>query len=324
MDFRNCILKEQQQGAVKIIEQEVNPYLEVSQEINAVEPKPVLFKNVLGMQLATNFFNNREGYADCLNIPLNDFLRNLSHKLTHNQISLEVKDTDYGEVEWDEVDLARLPILTHYKGDGGPYISAGVWVVNDPVLGHNLSYHRLMVIDKTRGAVRVVENRGMHQALANSGGEVEVAICLGVSPAILLAAACSPSKDINEIELAARLDSITLVKCKTVDLHVPADSEIVLEGHFINKNVAEGPFVDITGTWDKVRRQPIVEITRIAHRKSPIYHALVPGKAEHRILMGLPKEIDIYNEVNKVCRCLDVNIPKGGCAWLHAVVKGNI
>ena len=142
-----------------------------------------------------------------------------------------------------------------------------------------------------------------------------------VSPTLLLAAACSPSENVNEMELAARLDHISLVKCKTVNLHVPEDCEIVLEGRFINKLATEGPFVDITSTWDKIRKQPVVEITRIAYRSNPIYHALVPGRAEHRILMGMPKELDIYNEVSKICQCLDVHITDGGCAWLHAVIQ---
>lgn len=321
MDFRTCIHKQQQQGFLKLIKQEVDPNLQVSHKISAVEPNPVLFENIKGMQLAANLFCKRKNYSRYLNLPMNDFLHNLSHKLTHAKISLKVDNAIYGDIEWEEIDLTKLPILTHYQGDGGRYITSGVWIVNDPLLGCNLSFHRMMVLNANQGSVRVVENRGMHRTLINSGGEAEVAICIGVSPAILLAAACSPPENADEMELAARLDQISLVKCKTVSLYVPEDCEIVLEGHFINKLANEGPFLDITGTWDKIRQQPVVEITRIAHRRNPIYHALVPAKAEHRILMGMPKELDIYNEVNKVCRCLDVRVTDGGCAWLHAVVK---
>jgi 2,5-furandicarboxylate decarboxylase 1 len=323
MDFRSCINRARQREYFLQIDQPLNANLDAANKIIEHEPHPVLLKNINDIQVAANIFSQRENYADCLNIPEDDFLRSLSDILNNETAAIQKNDSVYGEVEWDGVNLTKLPILTHYVGDGGPYITSAVWIVKDPVLRRNLSYHRFMVLNKTQGSVRVVENRGMYQAIKNSGGEAEVAICIGVSPAVLLAAACSPPANVDEIELAARLDKVELVKCKTVDLDVPIDCEIVLEGRFIKQFASEGPFVDITGTWDKVRQQPIVEITRIAHRKNPIYHALIPGKSEHQMLMGMPKELDIYNAVNEVCKCLDVHMTKGGNAWLHTVVKIN-
>jgi len=113
----------------------------------------------------------------------------------------------------------------------------------------------------------------------------------------------------------------TVVDSLGRNVQVPADCEIVIEGHFTGETGNEGPFVDITGTWDYVRNQPVLEVTRIASRQNPIYHALIPGRSEHKTLMGMPKELDIYNKVNDVCTCLDVNMTTGGCSWLHAVVK---
>jgi len=321
MDFRTCILMEKDNNRLREVETAINPYLDLARQIHAFEQEPVLFKNWNEFQVAANIFCNRDSYAKYLQIPIDHFLEHLSHRFKNEPAAMKTENRYYGEVEITPVDLSRLPILTHYNGDGGPYITAGVWIVNDPEYGRNLSYHRMMIINKRQGAVRVVENRGMHHALSQQQENAEVAICIGASPAVLLAAACSPAKDVDELQLAARLDQITLLKCKTVDLQVPADCEIVLEGHFTNRSAAEGPFVDITGTWDKVRQQPIVEITRIAHRQHPIYHALLPGKAEHRMLMGMPKEIDIYNQVSQICPCLDVRVTEGGCAWLHAVLK---
>lgn len=321
MDFRSSVLEEEKRGRLQRIKHEINPYLQTTGFISKFEPKSLLFENVNSMSVAANIFSTREKYARYLHIPEDTFLSSLNEKMLHGDSVIEVSDSIYGEAEINPVDLRKLPILTHYSGDGGPYVTSGVWIVNDPQFGVNLSYHRFMIINSTEGTVRVVENRGMHTALKNSAGKAEVAICIGVSPAVLLAAACSPEMDVNEIELAARLDRIVLQRCKTVDLNAPADSEIVLEGKFTGEMASEGPFVDITSTWDEIREQPVLEITRIAFRKNPIYHALLPGKAEHRMLMGMPKEIDIYNEVNKECKCLDVNITPGGCAWLHAVIK---
>lgn len=117
------------------------------------------------------------------------------------------------------------------------------------------------------------------------------------------------------------LQKLELVKCKTIDIEVPKDCEIVLEGRITKEMTTEGPFLDLTGIVDKSRQQPIVEIKCITHRKNPIYQTILAGKNEHKFLMGLPKTPTIFNEVNKVCECKDVYITPGGCSWLHAVVQ---
>jgi UbiD family decarboxylase len=104
-------------------------------------------------------------------------------------------------------------------------------------------------------------------------------------------------------------------------MEVPADTEFVLEGRITKITTKEGPFLDLTETYDKVREQPVIEIKRITRRKDAIFHALLPGKGEHKILMGMPREPTIFNEVNKVCRCKNVLVTPGGASWLHAVVQ---
>jgi UbiD family decarboxylase len=148
-----------------------------------------------------------------------------------------------------------------------------------------------------------------------------VAICIGVSLAVHLAASMSPAPGVDELSVANSLAPTPLVKCVTNDLHVPADAEIVLEGRITHRHVAEGPFMDLTETMDFVRQQPVVEIDLVTHRRDPIFHALLPGGLEHKLLMGMPKEPTIFAEVNRVARCTAVNITPGGTSWLHAVVQ---
>jgi UbiD family decarboxylase len=321
MNFEDAIIIEKNSGRLKTVSEPLPPYLQVSKRLIELEPDPVLFESVSDMKVAGNIFCSREKLADYLQLPHSDFLSQLAQKLDSPEKALEVRQQIYGDQELSNVDLSKLPILFHYPGDGGYYLTSAVWIVNDPALGRNLSYHRMMLLDQKRGSVRVVENRGTHHALAHSQGKAEVAICIAPPPAVLLAASFSPPGEIDEMELAARLTPITLAPCKTIDLHVPIDCEIILEGHFTGEFANEGPFVDITGTWDIVRQQPVVEITRIAWRNNPIYHALVPGRSEHKILMGMPKEVDIFKAVNQVCHCCDVTMTSGGCSWLHAVVQ---
>jgi UbiD family decarboxylase len=145
---------------------------------------------------------------------------------------------------------------------------------------------------------------------------------------VLVAAATSVEIGINELEIANALSALylneplNLVHAKTVDLLVPAEAEFVLEGTvYSNQRHAEGPFVDLTETYDIVRNEPVFVVKTITHRKDAIWHALLPGALEHKLLMGMPREPTIFKKVNEVVKCLDVNVNPGGCSWLHAIVQ---
>ncbi len=115
---------------------------------------------------------------------------------------------------------------------------------------------------------------------------------------------------------------------ETVELmngtEIPADVEFAFVGTIdANELENEGPFVDLTNTYDVVRKQPVMRVKKIYHRTNPIFHALLPGGLEHKVLMGMPREPTIFNEVSKVVDCNDVSITSGGCSWLHGVVSIN-
>lgn len=222
------------------------------------------------------------------------------------------------EVVEKEVDLHKIPILTHCEQDGGPYATAGIVVAKDKEYGYNASYHRLMLIGKDRVAARILP-RHLNEFI--NRGNREVGIAFGNHPAFLFAAAVSCEIGKSELAIANRLKETKYVKCATNDSLVPADCELVLEGTVTDELVDEGPFPDITGAYDIVRRQRVVKINRITHRSEPIYQAILPGGAEHRILMGMPREATIFREVNRTCTCIDVRLTPGGSSWLHAAIK---
>jgi UbiD family decarboxylase len=90
----------------------------------------------------------------------------------------------------------------------------------------------------------------------------------------------------------------------------------------LDERAAEGPFVDLTGTYDIVRQEPVFQVTCLTHRKDALWQALLPGKREHQMLMGMPREPTIFKEVQGAgVTCLDVNVNPGGCSWLHAIIR---
>jgi UbiD family decarboxylase len=118
-------------------------------------------------------------------------------------------------------------------------------------------------------------------------------------------------------------NTLRLARCEHVDAVAVADAELVLEGRIsASREVDEGPFVDITGTYDVRRKQPVVEVVGVAHREDYIYEALLPASAEHRLLMGLPHEVLVWDAVSRVVpKVHAVNLSAGGCGWLHVVVS---
>ena len=193
-------------------------------------------------------------------------------------------------------DLDRLPILRHCAGDGGRYISSGVVIARHPHYGQNLDFHRCMQFSSNEMAVRVVRSRHF-DAFLEELGEVDVAVCIGNPPNVLAAAATSVEIGVNELEIANALERLPVVKAKSVDVHVPAESEFVLEGTiYLDRRHAEGPFVDLTETQDIVRQEPVLVVKTVTHRKDAIWQALLPGALEHKLLMGMPREPTIFRE----------------------------
>jgi 2,5-furandicarboxylate decarboxylase 1 len=323
LGFRSFLETLEKSGELTRISKVVSTEYEMAGVIEALREKPVFFENVKesSIPVAAGLLASKEIICRALKLKKEHLLHNLSRAIENPLPPEVVEKGECQEIVEHAVDLTKLPIMRYTEKDGGKYVASAVSIVRDPELGRNMCFHRLMLIDKNRFVARIVEERGTDTALKKSGGELDVAICIGNSTAVLLAAATSLPKGVDELGMANALERIELVKCKTIDLEVPKDCEIVLEGRIIKEKAAEGPFLDTTGTIDKIRQQPVVEIKCFTHREKPIYQTLLPGRHEHQFLMGMPKEPTIFNEVNKVCKCRDVYITPGGCSWLHAVVQ---
>lgn len=326
MNLRRFLEWAEGTGHLALIERPVDPNLEMARVIHALEGRPLLFADPMrpGWQVVTGMCSGREHFAWALNTDRQGIVPRLVQALNQPVAPPVVGDAPCQQVVIRAPDLATLPILRHLPGDGGPYITAGVSVIRDPEYGRNVSFHRLMQVGPRTFTARIVEGRGTETAWRKAvaeGRELEVAICLGAPVHVLLAAAMSPAKGVDELAIAQGLAPTPVTRCLTLDLEVPAECEAVLEGRITGRMADEGPFIDLTETWDGVRCQPLIEIDCITHHRHPIYHALLPGGLEHKLLMGLPREPTIFQAVSQVVDCRAVSITPGGMSWLHAVVQ---
>jgi anhydromevalonate phosphate decarboxylase len=321
LSFRKWVEKLRANGKLTEAKRPLSSQLEAAAFIKALEPKPTLLR-VGGCEIpvAANVCASRSLIAEYLNIQPSQIVSKLLAAIEHPTKPQRADNPPCFEVSEKQVDLNRLPLLLHAEKDGGKYISSAVVVARHPELGQNVSFHRLMQIGKDELAIRIVP-RHLHTFLEKSKGDLPIAICIGNAPNVLLAGACSVELGRDELEIANSLEPLKVTKCAEADCYVPAETEFVLVGRITGKVHEEGPFIDLTETYDLVRPQHVVKIDRLYHRERPIYHALIPGGLEHKMLMGTPREPTIYREVSKVCDCADVFITPGGASWLHAIVK---
>ena len=329
MTLRDYLKQLSQSGKLLSVSTPVSKTYEIAGLLKSLEPQPVLFRNVKEspFQVVGNLLSSKAAFADYLGIPASAIIPTMMHAIDHCQPCPVIPDAPCQEVVNEQPDLDDLPLLRHCALDGGNYISSGVFVARHPRYGQNLDFHRAMQFSQTEMAIRVVRGRHFDRYLEELG-KLDVAVCIGVLPEVLVAAASSVELGVDELEIANALSihclnrPLNLVHAQTVDLLIPAEAEFVLEGTvYRDRRHPEGPFVDLTGTYDSVRNEPVFEVKAITHRQDAIWHALLPGALEHKLLMGMPREPTIFKKVNEVVRCLDVNIDPGGCSWLHAIVQ---
>lgn len=323
MNLRDFLKKLEKEDKLTRVEKSVSHKYEIANIIYTLDEKPVIFDNVkdFDFPVFAGICSDRDIIAEGLSTTKEKLLKHLVKALQKPVEPEIMKNGSCQDVVIKNPDLSKIPILYHLKGDGGRYGSATVATIKDPDTGRNVSYHRLMEVGKNKFTARLIKKRQTRTTYDKIDGDLEMAVCVGNSIAVMLAASLGPPSGVDEFSLANALDKTPMVKCITKDLEVPAESEFVFEGRLTRDLDREGPFVDLTETRDFERQEPVFVVDCITHRKDAMYQALIPGRLEHKTLMGMPKEPTIYNEVNKVVNCKNVYVTMGGGSWLHGVVQ---
>lgn len=311
--FREYLERLENNGMLARIKKPVSAKYEIASIMRKLDDRALLFENVKGfdMPVAANICSTRDMVSLGLGTERGKLIQALTNALENP------KEPDVHRHEYQELpaDLQRLPILTYLREDGGPYIASAIFFARDGEYGINASYHRMMVLGRDSFIPRIIP-RHFNEYLKR--GLREFAICIGNPIQVMIASAMSPAIGTSELSIANALKETWVVN---IDGHIVPESEIVMIAEPTGKKAREGPFLDLTGTLDIVREQPVFRIKKIYAKRNPIFHALLPGGLEHKILMGMPREPTIFSEVSKVCDCRDVLVTPGGCSWLHGAVQ---
>ncbi|MFQ5836605.1 MAG: UbiD family decarboxylase, partial [Candidatus Bathyarchaeia archaeon] len=268
MSLRGFLEEMEKRGEIVRVREEVSPRFEVSPILKAFDGGPVLFFDKVKdyeTKIVANLCGTRGRICSALNVSLEKVYQKLIDAWKSPTPPEIVEKGPVKEVV-EKASLSKIPILTHFERDAGAYItSAIISARSSDGKTENVSIHRLLVLDDNHLAIRLVPRQlfKLWQMAKEEKRDLEVAIALGLHPAVMLAAASPAPFGVSEFDIANTLleNKMRLIKCENVEAYAPAEAEMVLEGTMsVEKETVEGPFVDITGTYDIQRSQPVIEL----------------------------------------------------------------
>jgi 2,5-furandicarboxylate decarboxylase 1 len=312
------------------IKKSVNPQFELAGIVSKLDKgKTVIFESVKGsnIKVAANVLGTRHRIALSINAKNENMIQERINDAIRNKS--EITNIDKGN-NWkkNSRNLYDLPIITHFEKDSGAFITSSLVFARDNETGNqNLSTHRLLRLDKKKMAIRMVEGRHLHKCFTSAkehGEDLPVSIIVGAHPAVSVAAAYQAPYGENELKMANSLldNRLSLIRSPGTGLHIPKYAEILLEGRILADETAEEQMVEMLRTYDIRRKQPVFELDKIYLTADPIYHDILPGYGEHRLLMGLPIESKLFHSVKDVVSgTRAVHLTDGGSNWLVAVIQ---
>lgn len=278
-------------GELSVVDREVNPEFELAAVAVAQQrasEKAILFRNVRGsaFPVLANVYGSHKRLCDMIGAGEGSFSERWLALTEGRKSNASGAGAPDGGAHV-ECRLSDLPMITYHARDAGPYFTSAIYLAKDPDSGvPNLSFHRSMIVNETELRVRLGSTHDLasYQARAEARGEpLEAALILGASPALFLAACASLPIDDSEIDLAGRIAGrpITMRRCHSIDLSVPTDAEIVVEGRFLpGVQRPEGPFGEFMGNYVEVGDNHVFEVTAVTHRPGAIFNALVCGSTD--------------------------------------------
>lgn len=338
-DLRSFLSHLESQGQLLHVAEEVDVKYEIAAGIRKtsdIEGPALLFEKVRaypGWRVLGGLFATRKLIALGLGVLEGQLLERYL-TLEEKRIPPEIVSTGpVKEIRWtgDQVDLYKLPIVTHAEKDIGPYVTIGVQIGKDPETGvRNLSIHRMLLLGKDRLSLWAPADHHLGRMILKAEEKkqgLEVATAIGVEPAIVIGSQAKVPYGIDEFDVAGGLrgSPVQLTRCETIDVEVPGSSELVIEGITIpGERVADGPYGEYPGCYSEAKQAPVLQVTAITMRKNPIYQTALTGMpvTENHTLIEYANAAVIYREAKKIVpEVREVHVTPGGTFRHHVVVS---
>jgi len=332
-DMRDWIETLEEAGELIRIKKPVNIKTEMGALIWESRDKALLFENIVGYpgwKTLAQAPGTMRQVGISFGVSPTKAIEEYSKQLAEGPTPCKLVDTGpVKEVKWmgKDADLRKIPINQCWAQDGGPYIGTGLNIVRDPDTGtRNMAYHRHMVTSgRKMGCQMRTETHQwkIYQKCEKENKAMPIAIVIGHDPIVYYTASWSGTMDVDELELASTLyknkygKPLELVKCETIDLEVPADAEIVIEGEMPpHVREMEGPFGEFQGYFTAAMGlNPTIEVKAITMRKDAIY----------KTLLNFRREGDLMVQINMAARCLGHLKEIAGGLDIHTVhVSGDL
>lgn len=281
--------------------------------------------------VVSGFMSQRAWIAEAMGVGEKDLLKRFREAADQplKWQEVEASQAPCQEVVLTQADVLRLlPIPTHSEHDNGPYITAGLVIARNPITGiQNVSINRIQVHSGNQMAILMLPRHllAFYKEAESRQQALDVAVVIGVDPLTLLASQAVVPIDHDELEIAGALHGrpLPVVKCQTNEVRVPASSEIVIEGRLLpGVRELEGPFGEFPRYYSAREHREVIQVDAVTHRKSPIYHTIVPAEMEHLLLGSIPREATILAHLQRsFSNVIDVHLSIGGVGRYHLFVK---
>lgn len=328
-DLRSYLSALRRSGGLKEVRRPVSRRFEIAAVTAAADGGPaVLFEDVRGSEfrVVSNLVGTRGRFARAAGARAGGIHGRVDAAVRGASGPREARRGRF--LENSASDASGLPVVTHFSKEPGPFITSSVIHAANPDTGRqNASFHRMMPLDGRHFSVRMVEGRHLHRCFEDArghGDDLEVAVTVGVHPAVSIACAYQAEWGRSEADVANAMlgGRLSVARAPGSRLAVPSGSEIVMTGRILRDRTRAEWMVEMLQTYDRRRAQPVFELDRLYHRDGAIFHDILAGYAEHRLLMGMPAESKLVGSLRRrFPRVRQAALTDGGCNWLHAVVQ---
>lgn len=277
--------------------------------------------------IVSNLFETRQKMLEIFGLSHMEDLYNLVTKSTIEESKAFIYENFEDYYRKIEAGIDSLGALKYYEKDGGFYYTSSIIVVSTGK-SYNASIHRIKAIDSKKAVARIVPRHlfKVYEDRLKRGENTPVTILIGAHPIVELSASISPPFNEFEFTLIPNFigEKLRVVRSPMHSNPIPLGTSYVVEAEITADLVEEGPFVDIMGTYDRVRKQPLIIVKGIWEfmEGEKMSHAILPGGGEHQLLMGISKEAQIWKSVSSVVpKVHKVRLTPASGGWLHAVIS---